>query len=169
MRSIDQELAEALGPDPAAAPAPDSKPGVARPAPPPNPPPSPKRNLGLLLGVGAVTAGIVVLAVSIEGGAYAKTVDQLVAQRARMAGREVRVQGILVKGSLVYQEQPCEYRFTIANQGVELNVRYPVCVVPDTFRDSPTTDVEVTATGKLAATGGVFEATGVMAKCPSKY
>lgn len=168
MRPIDQELVEALGPDPAEAPAPDSNPGVARQAPSPRPRSPKGRNLGLLLGLGAVTGGIVILAINIESGAYAKTVDQLVAEQARLAGREVRVQGILVKGSLVYQEQPCEYRFTLTHKGTELNVRYPVCVVPDSFRDAPTLDVEVTAAGKLGA-GGVFEATGVMAKCPSKY
>jgi cytochrome c-type biogenesis protein CcmE len=47
-------------------------------------------------------------------------------------------------------------------------VRYAQCIVPDTFRDIPGMDVSVTAEGTLAASGD-FEATQIMAKCPSKY
>jgi cytochrome c-type biogenesis protein CcmE len=47
-------------------------------------------------------------------------------------------------------------------------VRYAQCIVPDTFKDVPGMDVGVTVEGKLAAGGG-FEASQVMAKCPSKY
>jgi cytochrome c-type biogenesis protein CcmE len=50
----------------------------------------------------------------------------------------------------------------------EVEVRYPQCVVPDTFRDVPNMDVDVTATGKLAKDGH-FQASQIMAKCPSKY
>ncbi|HEU4408652.1 MAG TPA: cytochrome c maturation protein CcmE [Polyangiaceae bacterium] len=164
MRHIDRELAEAIKAAPGEEPGPDSKPGVARPA----PPPRPKRNLGLLLGLAAVTGGVVALALSIgEGTSYAKTVDQLLADRVRLAGRPVNVQGTLVKGSLSYQDSPCEYRFTLTAAGALLPVRYPVCVVPDTFRDTPAGDVEVTASGKLAPDGS-FEASNVMAKCPSR-
>jgi cytochrome c-type biogenesis protein CcmE len=41
-------------------------------------------------------------------------------------------------------------------------------VVPDTFRDMPGMDVEVTAEGKLDPEGH-FEASQIFAKCPSKY
>jgi cytochrome c-type biogenesis protein CcmE len=165
MRQIDRDLAEAIKDAPGEEPGPDSKPGVTRAAPTPA---KPKRNIGLLLGLGAMTGGIVVLALTLgEGASYAKTVDQLVAERARLAGRPVNVQGTLVKGSLAYQEKPCEYRFTLTSAGVDLPVRYPVCVVPDTFRDAPATDVQVTASGKLSADGS-FEASNVLAKCPSK-
>jgi len=51
---------------------------------------------------------------------------------------------------------------------VWIDVRYPQCVVPDTFRDVPNVDVDVTATGKLAK-DGQFLASEIMAKCPSKY
>jgi cytochrome c-type biogenesis protein CcmE len=176
MRQIDRELADAvkatpgegLSPEPKIAAeeaGPESKPGVERPAPAPR---KPKRNIGMLLSLGAVTFGVMAIALTIgEDASFAKTVDRLVADRARMVGRPVNVQGTLVKGSLAYQDNPCEYRFSLASGGVELPVRYPVCVVPDNFRDAPESDVEVTASGKLAPGGG-FEATKVMAKCPSK-
>ena len=52
--------------------------------------------------------------------------------------------------------------------GAVLDVRYPQCVVPDTFRDRPEAEVGVTAEGRLQRDGS-FEATQIMAKCPSKY
>jgi cytochrome c-type biogenesis protein CcmE len=166
MSRIDQELAEAVESGAREESAPDSKPGVVKPA---SPRTKPRRNLGLLLGLVAMTGGITALALSFqESAVYAKSVDQLMSEQGKLAGRAVRVQGNLVKGTLVHQEQPCEYRFRMTKGGVELPVRYPNCVVPDTFRDVPNMDVEVTVQGKLLA-DNTFEATEVMAKCPSKY
>jgi cytochrome c-type biogenesis protein CcmE len=79
----------------------------------------------------------------------------------------VRAEGNLVHGSLVKRDQPCEYRFTIEKHGVELPVRFAQCVVPDTFRDVPEMDVGVTVEGQLQDSS--FEASSVLAKCPSKY
>jgi cytochrome c-type biogenesis protein CcmE len=98
---------------------------------------------------------------------YSKGVDDLVRDKDKFADRAVRVEGTLVKGSLVRRDQPCEYRFTIEKNKVALPVHYSQCVVPDTFRDMPGMDVSVTAEGKLAS--GYFEASTIMAKCPSKY
>ena len=83
-------------------------------------------------------------------------------------GRRLRVEGNLVHGSLERRDQPCEYRFTIKGKEAELPVRFPQCIVPDTFKDVPGMDIGVTVEGKLASGGG-FEATQVLAKCPSKY
>jgi cytochrome c-type biogenesis protein CcmE len=128
-----------------------------------------KGNVKLLVGLLVAGVAIVALAMTFrESVVYAKTVDQLMADQQRMAGRAVRVEGNLVKGSLVHQDTPCEYRFELEHGGATVPVRYANCVVPDTFRDVPGMDVKVTVEGKLAA-GGRFEATQVMAKCPSKY
>ena len=109
-----------------------------------------------------------------DASIYAIKVDQLVAEKEKFEDRTVRAQGYLVKGSLMKREDPCEYRFKVHNnldkkQGPELAVRYSNCVVPDTFRDVPNVDVEVTAEGKLAQDGDYLVATHIMAKCPSKY
>jgi cytochrome c-type biogenesis protein CcmE len=95
-------------------------------------------------------------------------VDELVRERDKLAGRAVRVEGALKRGSLTRRAEPCEYRFTLAKAGTELPVRFAQCIVPDTFRDMPGMDVMVTAEGKLDPAGH-FEATNIMAKCPSKY
>ncbi len=142
----------------------------------PNVPPAPRpaavsrRNLKLvLLLLGLGVAGTAAVLMSFESSTvYSKGVDELLAARARLTGRTVRVEGTLVRGSLERQERPCSHRFEIARNGARLSVDYPECVLPDTFRDLSYTDVSVTAEGKLDQAGR-FQATRVMTRCPSKY
>jgi cytochrome c-type biogenesis protein CcmE len=117
--------------------------------------------------VAAGIAGLVLTGMQ-DNAIYSKPVDQLLAEKAKFVGRPVRAEGLLTHGSLTKRERPCEYRFFIAKNGVELPVRFAQCVVPDTFRDVPDLDVGVTVEGELQA-DGTFEATSVLAKCPSKY
>ncbi len=129
-----------------------------------------KRNVGLLVAllvVGAAILGLVLSSVD-DAAVYSVTTDKLLAEKDRYAGRTLRVEGDLVKGSLRHRAEPCEYRFSIHKQDEVLPVRYAACVVPDTFRDVPDMDVQVTAEGKLTEEG-YFEASHIMAKCPSKY
>jgi cytochrome c-type biogenesis protein CcmE len=122
--------------------------------------------VGLAMGAAAITA--LVLTGMQDKAIYSRSVDSLLAERAKFVGRPVRAEGNLVHGSLVKRDLPCEYRFSIAKNGVELPVRFAQCVVPDTFRDVPDLDVGVTVEGELQADSS-FEATSVLAKCPSKY
>jgi len=126
----------------------------------------------LLLVIPLVTAAAAIVALVLVGmqdkGVYSKPVDELVAQKTKFVGKPVRAEGNLVHGSLVKRESPCEYRFTIEKNGVEVPVRYGKCVVPDTFRDVPGMDVGVTVEGELLADQSI-EASQVLAKCPSKY
>lgn len=126
----------------------------------------------LLLLVPLVMAAAAIVALVLVGmqdkGMYSKSVDQLVAEKAKFLGKPVRAEGNLVHGSLVKRDSPCEYRFTIEKNGVEVPVRFAKCVVPDTFRDVPGVDVGVTVEGELKA-DNTIEATNVLAKCPSKY
>jgi len=130
----------------------------------------PRRSLGLLVSLLVMGVGLLVLVLTSLRSAvvYSKGVDELVTERARLVGRTVRVEGSLVKGTLVRRAEPCEYRFTLERRGQRLEVDYPQCSIPDTFRELGYTDVTVTAEGKLAADGR-FAATQIMAKCPSKY
>jgi cytochrome c-type biogenesis protein CcmE len=127
---------------------------------------------GLILMIGLVGGGAAIAAMFLFGmkdnAIYSKPVDQLVADKAKYAEHPVRAEGSLVHGSLEKRDSPCEYRFTIAKNGVEVPVRYAQCVVPDTFRDVPDMDVGVTVEGQLHADNS-FDATSVLAKCPSKY
>lgn len=126
----------------------------------------------LLLLVPLVMAAAAIVALVLVGmqdkGTYSKDVDVLIAEKAKFIGKPVRVEGSLVHGSLVKRETPCEYRFTIEKNGVEVPVRFAKCIVPDTFRDVAGVDVGVTVEGELRADNSL-EANAVLAKCPSKY
>ena len=56
-----------------------------------------------------------------DNAIYSKPVDELVAQKAKFAGRPVRAEGNLVHGTLLKRDSPCEYRFTITKHGVDAN------------------------------------------------
>jgi len=172
MKDLDDELKEAVqeGEAAAAQDAPEAAaPAVERSA---GHPEAPRRNLGLLAALLVIGGGVLALLFSgfDDSAIYAVGTDQLVKEKQKFESRNVRVQGVLVKGSLMRRESPCEYRFKIEKNGVSLPVRYEQCVVPDTFKDVPDMDVEVTAEGRLAQGGGeYFDASAIMAKCPSKY
>ncbi|MEO6576860.1 MAG: cytochrome c maturation protein CcmE, partial [Polyangiaceae bacterium] len=96
---------------------------------------------GLMLVIPLVMAAAAVTALALGGmkdnAIYLKPIDEVIANKAKFAGRPVRAEGNLVHGTLVKRDSPCEYRFTIEKKGVEVPVRYAQCVVPDTFRDVP--------------------------------
>ena len=127
---------------------------------------SPAMVVALVMAAAAIVA--LVLTMMKDKAVYSKPVDELVANQAKFVGRSVRAEGNLVHGTLMKRDSPCEYRFTITKNSVDVPVRYAGCVVPDTFRDVPGMDVGVTVVGELQADGS-FEASEVMAKCPSKY
>ena len=126
----------------------------------------------LLLLVPLVMSAAAIVALVLVGmqdkGMYSKPVDILVAEKAKFVNKPVRAEGNLVHGSLVRRDSPCEHRFTIEKNGAEIPVSFMGCVVPDTFRDVPNVDVEVTVAGELRP-NGQFDATEVLAKCPSRY
>lgn len=130
----------------------------------------PRKELGLLVGLLAMGGGILYLVMTNfnDAAIYSKGVDEVVQHSADLQSKNLRIQGTLVKGTLARRQSPCEYRFRLKKNGSEIAVNYPQCMVPDTFRDVPEMDVDVTATGKLAADGH-FQASEIMAKCPSKY
>ena len=129
------------------------------------------RRGGLLVaGLVAMVGGIVALVMLNfnDSTMYEKTVDQIMVDKSKWVGRNVRVEGLLVKGTLVFREKPCEYRFDATKNGQTIHVRYPSCIKPDTLRDDMPEQISVTAEGKLTDSGD-FNATNVLAKCPSKY
>jgi cytochrome c-type biogenesis protein CcmE len=97
---------------------------------------------------------------------YSKLVDEVLSKPDDFRGRELRVEGDLKPGSIQFREQPCEYRFTLAQHEKQMDVRFPQCIVPDTFKDG--VGLKVTVQGKLTD-DGYFLANKVIAKCPSKY
>lgn len=175
-KNLDDELAEAAGIDD------DGPLSGAEPMSVPQPaeardeaeseaaPRSAKKNLGLLAVLLTMVAAIVCLFMFgfEEAAIYSMPVDELLA-KDDMVGRQTRIDGELVPGSLQKRDKPsCQYRFVIRNNEKTLPIRYDNCVVPDTFRDVPQGGVQVTVEGKLTQ-DNEFEATSIFAKCASKY
>lgn len=92
------------------------------------------------------------------------TVSEVMAQPVEMEGTPLRVAGKVVPGTIeVSSANHLDRSFTIQEGGRELLVTYHG-ITPDTLVD----DADAVVEGRLGS-DGVFRATFVMAKCPSKY
>ena len=129
------------------------------------------------LSVGLKVAGVfAVLAVALgllifgsdagDAFVYSKLVHEVLADPSQFKDRELRVEGDLKPGSIVFREDPCEWRFVIKKENREMPVRFPQCIVPDTFKDGM--GIVVTVQGKIQDDGS-FLADQVIPRCPSKY
>jgi cytochrome c-type biogenesis protein CcmE len=108
-----------------------------------------------------------------EALTYFHPVDAVLYQKAELTGKKIRMGGHVEKGSIFQKKGSLNYQFSVKPvlgmiKHPELaqstvTVRYDG-VVPDTFKD----DAEVIVTGTLGS-DGVFQATDLLAKCPSKY
>jgi cytochrome c-type biogenesis protein CcmE len=133
--------------------------------------PAPKRRLPGAVKVGLVFivlvgASVWLLAGSNDPFVYSKLVHEVMSEPDSFEGRRLRVEGELRQGSIQFREDPCEWRFVLHKEGQEMPVRFPQCVVPDTFRDGM--GIQVTVQGELG-NDGVFLANQVIPRCPSKY
>ena len=96
-----------------------------------------------------------------EASAHYLTVEELLAQG--FSDRMVRISGLVVGETIEWDPQQLILRFEIADDGGSLPVVYKG-VRPDMFRDGAQAVIE----GKYSS-GGVFEASTLLLKCPSKY
>lgn len=86
-----------------------------------------------------------------------------------LVDENVRVRGTLVHGTLCKVTADCGYRFSMQDAAKELSVVYDGCLIPDTFRDMPGMDIDITVEGERCQGCHDFKATQIMAKCPGKY
>lgn len=99
---------------------------------------------------------------NIEGAtAHYLTVEELLAQGP--SDQMVRVSGLVVGNTIDWDPQRLILRFEIAGEDGSLPVLYQG-VSPDMFQDGAQTVVE----GRYASSG-LFEASTLLLKCPSKY
>ncbi len=91
-----------------------------------------------------------------------KTVDQAVADPARLEGRRVRVAGRIEASSHVMRVEPCEHRFVLEGGGKRLPVRYAGCILPDPLM-THADGVDVLVDGELH-TGPELVASAVLAR-----
>ncbi len=102
-----------------------------------------------------------------EAFVYSKMVDEVMSSPDQFVGRPLRVEGQLRQGSIRFVDEPsCEHDFILEKDDQEMPVRFPRCVVPDTFRDDM--PVNVVVQGRLQP-NGTFLADEVIPRCPSKY
>jgi len=94
---------------------------------------------------------------------YYMTVSELVAKGNSAHGEGVRLGGRVVEGSINWDSLKLELKFNITDGKRKIPVLYKG-VVPDAFKSGAQVIVEGTY-----SPGGVFRATTLLAKCPSKY
>jgi cytochrome c-type biogenesis protein CcmE len=94
---------------------------------------------------------------------YYYTLQEFTAQRAKIAGQTVRVNGPLDKSSIQLDQKNMVLNFNMKDGSIVLPVVYHG-VVPDTL----TTGDSVVAEGHLDSQG-IFRADTLLVKCPSKY
>jgi cytochrome c-type biogenesis protein CcmE len=97
-----------------------------------------------------------------DSSVYFLTVEELFAQIDRMEGKGTRINGDIVPGSIKWDAPNLLLTFQLTDEKNLLNVRHKG-VAPDTFQEGLSVVVE----GKYE--NGIFNATQIMTKCPSKY
>jgi cytochrome c-type biogenesis protein CcmE len=121
-----------------------------------------------LVVVGAAVSAAVAFTAVPRPLAY-RTVAEVMADPAGAVGPELRLHGYLERGTLRSQviDQRVTYSFALVEHQQRIAARFSG-VAPTTFAER----AEVIATGRVARAGDgsyVFEATDIIAKCPSTY
>ena len=127
-------------------------------------PPAPGRWLKLVIAVAVLTlaVGYLIFSSVKSSSAYYMTIGELKAAGASVENRKVRVAGTLLGDSVRWDARSLRLDFTLTDADGQLPVSYKGAR-PDMFRDGAETVVE----GKYS--GGSFQATNLLLKCPSKY
>lgn len=103
---------------------------------------------------------------------YFHPADAVIVRSAELQGQRIRMGGFVVKDSILQKKGTLEYQFEV--QPIAAMMKHPEAmnetitvrftgIVPDTFKD----DAQVIVSG--AVEGDTFQATDLLAKCPSKY
>lgn len=125
-----------------------------------------KKIVPALLTVAIVAGGLVYLLVAgfDDTVVYYKTVDELLAEPARFESRPVRINGVLVSGSVKSKLGTDEYRFQLTKRQQVVDVTYSG-ILPDTMREGQ----ELVVQGMYNPARRTFDASEILTKCPSKY
>ena len=97
----------------------------------------------------------------VNSATYYYTVSEFAAQQSAFTAKNVRVAGNVTDGTI--ERQGTNLKFTMADGQNNLRVVYQG-IIPDTFKAG----IEAVVLGKLNS-AGIFEATELLAKCPTKY
>jgi cytochrome c-type biogenesis protein CcmE len=124
------------------------------------------RHLKLLVAGGAVALGIAYLIVTAlqTSTVYYITVGELLQKGPAAGHQQVRVAGDVVPGSVEKIDAGLALRFLVHDGSGQMPVYYKGGPVPDIFGD----EVQVVVEGKVGP-DGTFQASTLLAKCPSKF
>ncbi|AQQ53245.1 cytochrome c maturation protein CcmE [Planococcus lenghuensis] len=112
----------------------------------------------------AVIGGLMLTSIGSTGTFYL-TVDELLVDKAKAAGKPVKVSGNIVGESLKWDPEQILLEFDLEGEnGERVTVLYEG-VKPDTMNDGWEAIVE----GELQEDGTTIIATELLVKCPSKY
>lgn len=125
--------------------------------------PSQKIKIALSFTIVAVLLIWVVVTGFNEKMQYYASIEQVKSMGEEAYSKGLRVKGRLVPGSVVKANNSLDVDFIMEENGHEMKVHYDK-ELPDTFVDG----AEVLVEGKFTPQG-YFDATMLMAKCPSKY
>jgi cytochrome c-type biogenesis protein CcmE len=117
--------------------------------------------IGGILILGAIA--YVTLASFQSNAIYYLSLKEMNGQRASLIGQPMRINAPLDKSSVQFDDKTLILTFTLKDENLTLPVAYKG-VKPDTFDQSES----IVAEGKLGA-DGVFQASTILVKCPSKY
>ncbi len=117
--------------------------------------------IGGLLILGAIA--YVTISSFQSNAIYYLTLKELNAQRSTIVNQPVRVNAPLDKSSIQFDDKSLTLKFNLKDDNLVLPVVYKG-VKPDTFEQGES----VVAEGKLGS-DGVFTASTILVKCPSKY
>ncbi len=118
--------------------------------------------IAALLAIGAL--GYLVVTGMRDTMVFYYTVSEVIGPGATVAGSSLRVAGKVVPGTIqVSEDNHLDRTFVIHEGGSRLRVAYHG-ITPDNLVD----DADAVVEGSIGD-DGVFHATFVMAKCPSKY
>lgn len=122
-------------------------------------------SLKFIIG-GALILGAILFAVGMSfqsNSVYYLTLQEFNAQQGKYDGQMVRINGPLDQSSIQIDQKNLVLNFNLKDGNIVLPVVYHG-VIPDTM----TSGESVVAEGKLDAKG-VFQASNILVKCPSKY
>jgi cytochrome c-type biogenesis protein CcmE len=121
---------------------------------------SPRFRFGIAAAV-VVVAVLGLIGFSLSGATdYYRTPAQLLAGSYK-SNQQIRVAGVVADGTVVHQGTLTTFRVSDAKVSIPVTTE---AVLPDTFASGVTVVVEGAMNGQ-----GQFVASGVLAKCPSKF
>ena len=128
---------------------------------------SKKAKVPIAVGAILIAMGYLMYSGISDTGVYYRTVSEVLDQASIFDGQSLRISGEVVDGTIQYDQENLVLSFSVRdteNDRVTMRASYQG-VMPDAFKE----DVEVILEGSYSQYDNLFNATILLAKCPSKY